>query len=126
MSPFRELRSSEEANASTRARISCTNWSCNRLSNRPGMIHFLATRFSGTKGGWIYMDNTTGMVAVRPVFAGAQASSDLGTPPVVPGAVVVATFHTHPNPSAEEWEPRPARTTRNRHGFSAYPVHPCR
>jgi hypothetical protein len=29
--------------------ISCTIWSCNRLSNRPGMIHSLATRFGGTK-----------------------------------------------------------------------------
>ncbi len=30
-------------------RILCTIWWCNRLSNRPGMIHFLGTRFSGTK-----------------------------------------------------------------------------
>ncbi len=53
------------------------------------------------EGGWIYMDHTTGMVAVRRAPAGAQASLDLSTPPVVPRAVVVATFHTHPNPSAD-------------------------
>ena len=60
------------------------------------------------EGGWIYMDNTTGLVVVRRAPAGAQTTLDLGTPPVVPGAVVVATFHTHPNPSAEGWEPGPS------------------
>ena len=53
------------------------------------------------EGGWIYMDNTTANVVVRRAPAGAQTTLDLSTPPVVPGAVVVATFHTHPNPSAE-------------------------
>ncbi len=33
---------------------------------------------------------------------------DLSTPPLVPDSVVVATFHTHPNPSAEGWEPGPS------------------
>jgi hypothetical protein len=60
------------------------------------------------EGGWIYMDTTTGRVAVRRAAAGAQAELDLSTPPVVPGAVVVATFHTHPNPTAEGWEPGPS------------------
>jgi hypothetical protein len=60
------------------------------------------------EGGWIYMDTTTGRVTVRRAAAGAQAELDLSAPPVVPGAVVVATFHTHPNPSAEGWEPGPS------------------
>jgi hypothetical protein len=60
------------------------------------------------EGGWIYMDNTTGMVVVRRAPAGAQTSLDLSTPPDVPGTVVVATFHTHPNPSAEGWETGPS------------------
>jgi len=60
------------------------------------------------EGGWIYMDTVTGDVAVRRAPAGGQATLDLTTPPVVPGAVVVGTFHTHPNPSAEGWEPGPS------------------
>ena len=60
------------------------------------------------EGGWIYMDNTTGMVVVRRTAAGGQATLDFSTPPVVPGAVVVSTFHTHPNPSAEGWEAGPS------------------
>jgi hypothetical protein len=53
------------------------------------------------EGGWIYMDNTTGIVVVRRAPAGAQTTLDLSTPPVVPDGIVVATFHTHSNPSAE-------------------------
>ncbi len=60
------------------------------------------------EGGWIYMDTTTGSISVRRAPAGAQAILDLSTPPTVPGSVVVATFHTHPNPSAEGWEPGPS------------------
>jgi hypothetical protein len=32
----------------------------------------------------------------------------LNSPPLVAGSVVVATFHTHPNPSADGWDPRPS------------------
>jgi hypothetical protein len=60
------------------------------------------------EGGWIYMDTTNGTVTVRRASAGTQATLDVSTPPVVPGAVVVATFHTHPNPSAEGWDPGPS------------------
>ena len=60
------------------------------------------------EGGWIYMDNTTGIVVVRRAPAGAQTTLDLSTPPVVPGSVVVAAFHTQPQPSAEGWEPGPS------------------
>ncbi len=54
------------------------------------------------------MDNTTGTVVVRRAPAGGQTTLDLNTPLVVPGAMVVATFHTHPNPSADGWEPGPS------------------
>jgi hypothetical protein len=60
------------------------------------------------EGGWIYMDTTSGDLIVRRAPAGGQASLDLSTPPVVQGAVVVGTFHTHPNPSAEGWDPGPS------------------
>lgn len=46
------------------------------------------------EGGWIYMDEAIGNLAVRRAAAGGQASLDLSTPPIVPGAVVVGTFHT--------------------------------
>jgi hypothetical protein len=62
------------------------------------------------EGGWIYMDTISRDIAVRRAPAGAQASLDLTTPPFVPGAVVVATFHTHPNPTADGWLPGPSAT----------------
>jgi hypothetical protein len=60
------------------------------------------------EGGWIYTDTATGDVLVRRAPAGGQTTLDLSSPPVVPGAVAVATFHTHPNPSAEGWQPGPS------------------
>lgn len=60
------------------------------------------------EGGWVYLDTTTGALSVLRAPAGAQASLDLSSPPVVAGSVVVATFHTHPNPSAEGWAPGPS------------------
>lgn len=61
------------------------------------------------EGGWVYLDlDTAGTLSIRRAPAGAQAAIDLSSPPVVPGAVVVATFHTHPNPSAEGWNLGPS------------------
>lgn len=60
------------------------------------------------EGGWIYAETTTGDLLVRRASAGAQTTLDLSSPPPLSGAVVVATFHTHPNPSAEGWEPGPS------------------
>jgi hypothetical protein len=60
------------------------------------------------EGGWVYADAASGTMSVRRAPAGGQALLDLGSPPVVPGSVVVATFHTHPNPSAEGWDPGPS------------------
>jgi hypothetical protein len=54
------------------------------------------------------MNAASGTIAVRRAPAGAQASLDLSSPPVVTGSVVVATFHTHPNPSADGWEAGPS------------------
>jgi hypothetical protein len=60
------------------------------------------------EGGWVYVNVLTGAVSVRRALAGAQASLDLDAPPIIPGLVVVATFHTHPNPSAEGWVTGPS------------------
>src|SRR5262245_3428337 len=60
------------------------------------------------EGGWIYCDTTNGAITVRRAGAGSRARLDLNTPDLVVDSVVVATFHTHPNPSAEGWEPGPS------------------
>jgi hypothetical protein len=60
------------------------------------------------EGGWVYMDLASGQLLVRRTMPGLTASIDLLSPPAVAGAVVVATFHTHPNPSAEGWNPGPS------------------
>ena len=71
------------------------------------------------EGGWIYMNTTTGQIQFVPAPAGAQASLNLSHPPEVPGAVLVAKFHTHPNPTSEGWNPGPSpqdQTVDARHG----------
>jgi hypothetical protein len=60
------------------------------------------------EGGWIYLDLTNGDILIRKAVPGGPATMGLSNPPVVDGAVVVGTFHTHPNPSAEGWDPRPS------------------
>jgi hypothetical protein len=60
------------------------------------------------EGGWIYVDAASGNLTVRRTPAGVQAALDVGNPPIVLGSVVVATFHTHPNPSSEGWMTGPS------------------
>jgi hypothetical protein len=60
------------------------------------------------EGGWVYMDETTGTITVQRAQAGERAGLDLISPVVVLGSVVVATFHTHPNPAAEGWNTGPS------------------
>jgi hypothetical protein len=62
------------------------------------------------EGGWIYQDVTTGRVTTLRALAGSMSRLELGNPPPVAGSVVVGTFHTHPNPTAEGWEPGPSQT----------------
>lgn len=62
------------------------------------------------EGGWIYQDRVTGDVSVIRAPAGRQAAIDLSSPPPVAGAVIVGKFHTHPNPTAEGWDPGPSRS----------------
>jgi hypothetical protein len=60
------------------------------------------------EGGWIYIDTTTGRLTTQRAPPGAQSELEMGDPPVVAGSVVVGTFHTHPNPIAEGWDPGPS------------------
>ncbi|MBM3995443.1 MAG: hypothetical protein FJ303_15010 [Planctomycetes bacterium] len=60
------------------------------------------------EGGWIFMDTATGQISVQRQSPGVAAAIDLGSPPVLSGSVVVAKFHTHPDPTSEGWLPGPS------------------
>ena len=60
------------------------------------------------EGGWIYIDARSGEIIVRRAEGGEQAAIDLRHPPVIKGAFLIATFHTHPNPTRYGWEPGPS------------------
>lgn len=64
------------------------------------------------QGGWIYLDMTSGLLSVVRARADDYESIDLNHPPNRKGAFVVGVFHTHPNPSAEGWEPGPSSSDR--------------
>ena len=71
------------------------------------------------EGGWIYMDTGNGHLSVRRAQQGAGAAVDLTNPPAIGGSVVVGKFHTHPNSTADGWNPGPSRIDRlvdARHG----------
>jgi len=60
------------------------------------------------EGGLVYVDTTTGVISIQRAPVAGRAVFDVSAPPIVAGSVVVATFHTHPNPIAEGWEPGPS------------------
>jgi hypothetical protein len=60
-------------------------------------------KLSHEEGGWVYVDLKTLAVTTRRATPIGKETIDLGDPPVVPGSVVVASFHTHPVPSAERY-----------------------
>jgi hypothetical protein len=60
------------------------------------------------EGGWVYSDTATGTNTIRLAAAGKQADLHLDFPPLIVGSVIVATFHTHPNPTSEGWETGPS------------------
>jgi hypothetical protein len=55
------------------------------------------------EGGWIYMDVSTGHLSVVRAAAGLLDAIDLNSPSELEGSVVVAKFHSHPNPTSEGW-----------------------
>ena len=61
------------------------------------------------EGGWIFINTTTGQISVQRQSSGGKSAIDLGSPPTVPGSVVVGKFHTHPNPTSEGWKPGPSK-----------------
>ena len=57
------------------------------------------------EGGWIYLNVKTGELAVRRAPSGLQAELEIGGPPLLADCLIVGTFHTRPNPTAEGWDP---------------------
>jgi len=64
------------------------------------------------EGGWIYLQTITGEILVRRSPTGLQAELNLDNPPLIPQAVIVGIFHTHPNPTAEGWHGGPSEADR--------------
>lgn len=60
------------------------------------------------EGGFIYLDPVSGEVHVRRAPPGDRWGVHLTNPPVVAGAFLVGTYHTHPNLSAEGWQVGPS------------------
>lgn len=60
------------------------------------------------EGGWVYLDTITGDLFVRRAPAGTMARLNLNNPPLITDSMVVGTFHTHPNPQSEGWNPGPS------------------
>jgi hypothetical protein len=61
------------------------------------------------EGGWIYFNPTTSEVTIIRAPTGSRAAIDLNNPPEVPAHFVVGKFHTHPNTTAEGWDPGPSQ-----------------
>ena len=89
-----------------------------QLQNAPVVMQALAEAWIDSQaddpaqrheeGGWIYMDLSTGDLTIRRAARGVAAAIDLSNPPLLPGLIVVGKFHTHPQPTAEGWNPRPS------------------
>jgi hypothetical protein len=73
------------------------------------------------EGGWIYCDAVTGQIHVRRALPGERMTLDLSNPPMLPGCYLVATYHTHPNPTADGWIPEPSDSDRTLAAESGVP-----
>jgi hypothetical protein len=60
------------------------------------------------EGGYIYCNTTTGDVTSRRAPPGTRKLVDLSYPPSLPGYYLVATYHTHPNPPVDGYDPTPS------------------
>jgi hypothetical protein len=87
-----------EANSVVRAALAAA-WTDSQADDPPNRHE---------EGGWIYQNLTTNEIEVRRAARGRQAAINLADPPELDGFVVVGKFHTHPNPTAEGWNPGPS------------------
>lgn len=73
------------------------------------------------EGGYIYFNPTTREVSVRRCLPGTADSINLSFPPVLDGAVLVATYHTHPHPPDRVWTAEPSPIDRRLAAESGVP-----
>ena len=73
------------------------------------------------EGGYIYVNAITGEVIIRRVQPGGRDVLDLSVPTELPDCFVVATYHTHPNPTAVGWDPEPSEVDRQVSSDSGVP-----
>jgi hypothetical protein len=73
------------------------------------------------EGGWIYLDLLTGAILTRRAPKGTRSRLSLADPPQLPNHVIVGTFHTHPNPTAEGWESGPSKQDEKAARYSGVP-----
>ena len=67
------------------------------------------------EGGWIYMDLNTAELTIRRAPPGQTAQIEIADPLLLPGFIIVATFHTHPNPAADGWIAGPSASDESVH-----------
>ena len=60
------------------------------------------------EGGWIYQNHVTGEIQIRRSLPGDLDGITLSYPAALANNRVVATYHTHPNPTAGGWIPDPS------------------
>jgi hypothetical protein len=87
--------------------------SASELLSHPAVVRALAEAWADSRvndpihrheeGGWIYLELTSGEIAIRRAPAGTRSRLSLAIPPLLSNHVVVGTFHTHPNPASEGW-----------------------
>jgi hypothetical protein len=65
-------------------------------------------RLRHEEGGWIYQNRTTGEIQIRRSQPGIFDGIVLSYPAAIADCHVVATYHTHPNPTAGGWIPDPS------------------
>jgi len=71
--------------------------------------------------GWIYMDVSSGGILIERAAAGTRRRLQLKHPKLHLMHVVVAKFHTHPDPSDERWDPGPSEEDIRRDNFHGVP-----
>jgi len=73
------------------------------------------------EGGWIYLDLSTGAIAIQRAPTGSRNRLSLANPPFLLNHVIVGTFHTHPNPASEGWKTEPSEQDESAAHYSGVP-----
>lgn len=103
---------SEDAGESRGSQKTSTKVRCpptgDELANNPIIKRALAKAWRDSKhgtpqnheeGGWIYINPDNGRLIIKRAASGGEGNIDLRDPPHISGAILIATFHTHPYPT---------------------------